>query len=199
MSSEIILASASSRRKNLLERIGLEFSVHPSGLNEDKITAEKPEDLTIKLARQKAEAVAGEYNRGIFIGADTIVVNNGEILGKPASPAEAEKMLEFLRGSSHSVITGVCIIRKNVAGNDLREDYDITEVEMRDYRQEELEGYVSSQEPLGKAGAYAIQGLGGLLVRKIEGSYFNVVGLPLHLLGELLYEFGVDILGNRAF
>ena len=199
MNPEIILASASSRRKNLLEKIGLEFAVHPSGLDEDGITAEAPGDLTVKLSRKKARTVAEKYERGLFIGADTVVANNGEILGKPGSTAEAQELLEFLRGSSHRVITGLCLINKTEDGIDIREDYDVTGVKMRDYRQEELEGYVSSKEPLGKAGAYAIQGLGSLLVQRIEGSYFTVVGLPVHLLGEMLHEFGVDILGNRAF
>lgn len=190
----LILASASPRRRDLLQSLGLNFTVEPSNLDESKISASDPVKLTVKLAREKARKVAEQKEGGIVLGADTVVKYEDEILEKPSSLQEAEEMLKFLRDSSHKVITGVCCIDKRGVRTKELNRFDVTHVKMRNYSRDEIKGYINSEEPLGKAGGYAIQGLGSLLVKKIEGSYFTVVGLPLHTVGEMLNEIGSGIL-----
>jgi len=188
----IILASASPRRKELLEKIGLKFEVEPSNYEENVSSKLRPYELAKALSFEKAKAVASHHQNALVIAADTFIVFKGKILGKPQTEAEAKKILETINGKTHSVITGLTIIdtETNKALSRLVE----TKVYIRKLTPGEIDAYVRSKEPLDKAGAYAIQGLGAVIVEKIEGDYFNVVGLPLRALAESLKEFGVNIL-----
>ncbi len=188
----IILASASPRRKELLEKIGLKFKVEPANYQEDIHLGLAPHELAQKISLAKAEAVARQHQDAIVIAADTFVVCDGQILGKPHTDKEAREMLAMINGKSHSVITGFSII--DTTKNQKLSQSVETKVYIRKLTQAEIDAYVKSKEPLEKAGGYAIQGLGAVLVEKIEGDYFNVVGLPLSALSEALKEFGVNIL-----
>jgi nucleoside triphosphate pyrophosphatase len=188
----IILASNSPRRRELLHQIGLSFDTAPSNVDEQVKAGELPETYAVRVARAKAQATAGRVGRGIIIAADTIVVQGDRILGKPGDRHDAERMLLLLSGRMHVVITGLAIIDsaegKTVTGTSL------TRVWFRDLSKDEITCYIKGGEPFDKAGAYGIQGKGALFVTKIEGCYFNVVGLPLSLLGELLRNFGIRLL-----
>lgn len=186
---KIILASSSPRRKMLLEQIGLKFEVVPSKV-EEKVEGNKPCDIVKDNALKKAEDVASSHH-GLIIAADTIVVCDGKILGKPKSRKEAEGMLSFLSGKWHEVFSGVAVLNTQI-GEKVVECVK-TKVKMRKLSEEEIRAYVATKEPLDKAGAYAVQGLGALLIDRIEGSYTNVVGLPLVTLGRILKKFGVRI------
>ena len=188
----IILASASPRRKELLEKIGLKFEAEPSDYEEYLPSEGEPHELAKKLSLEKAERVARRHKKAIVIAADTFLVFRGKLLGKPRNEAEAKEMLKALNGMSHSVITGFTIVdtdNKKI----LTKSVD-TKIYLRKLTAKEIDAYVKSKEPLDKAGAYAIQGLGSVIVEKIEGDYFNVIGLPLSALAESLKEFGVRIL-----
>ncbi|MBI5418243.1 septum formation inhibitor Maf [Candidatus Poribacteria bacterium] len=181
---KIILASASPRRRKLLDKIGIKFEVYPTTLNETSFTAETPEDTVLKLALEKASQAAEMFPDCIVIGADTIVVYDNHILGKPINSDDAMRMLQLLSGKIHRVLTGIAIIDKS--RNIKLNDYEKTFVTMRILQQKEIEDYVSSGEPMDKAGAYAIQGEAKKFIIKIEGCYNNVVGLPLLKLAEML-------------
>ncbi|MGE5453750.1 MAG: Maf family protein [Methylocystaceae bacterium] len=189
----IILASASPRRYQLLQQVGLEFMVIPAEIKED-ISASSPGKLAEILAAQKAEWVAGQYPQAVVIAADTIVVADERVLGKPADRDDARLMLRLLSGREHQVITGLSVqcleqhFKKTVT--------EITKVLFRNLTDEEIETYLHSGEPFDKAGAYGIQGLGALFVERIEGCYFNVVGLPLNRLNQVLREAGINLLGR---
>lgn len=188
----IILASASPRRAELLNQLGLDFQVIPSDVSEvipEKSTA--PQELVTKLALHKASDVACKVERGLVIGADTLVVLEDIIFGKPSGPAEAVKMLSILSGKYHSVYTGIAMVQ--VPSGRTEAGYSETKVKFRSLAEEEIQSYVATGEPLDKAGAYGIQGKGGVLVERIEGCYFNVVGLPLSKLAEMLQKFGISI------
>ncbi len=189
---KIILASASPQRKKLLEQIGLEFEVEPSNHIEVTSSTLKPHQLARLLSYEKAVAVAGKCHNAIVIAADTFIVCQGKIMGKPHTEAEARGMLAALSGKTHSVITGFTII--DADKNKIVTQSVETKVSMKKLTPAEIDAYVTSGEPLDRAGAYAIQGLGAVLAEKIEGDYFNVVGLPLSALAESLKEFGVHIL-----
>ncbi|MBX5475651.1 MAG: septum formation protein Maf [Clostridia bacterium] len=185
----IWLASASPRRQAILRQLGIAFETASPQVDEDAITAASPEQLALARARAKARDVARRVGpEGFVIGADTVVVLEGEILGKPADAADAVRMLERLSGRRHSVITGVCIVRKP----DGREHAytERAEVDFAALDRPTAVAYVSSGEPLDKAGAYAAQGLGAAFVKRIEGSFFTVVGLPTASLVEALRELG---------
>jgi septum formation protein len=187
----IVLASASPWRKEILEKTGLPFTVDASGCDEEIVTALSPHDLARRLSRRKAAEVASRYKAAIVIAADTFIVLGKRIFGKPGTAAEARRMLNALNGKKHLVITGFTIID---SGTDKRLTRSIeTTVYFRKMTQGEINGYPRSGEPLHKAGAYGIQGLGAALVRKIEGDYYNVVGLPLCAVVEGLKEFGIDL------
>lgn len=188
---KLILASASPRRKELLKILGLNFEIIPS-MVEEKIIGKEPTLIATSLAEQKAQDVAKRVEEGIVIGADTIVALEGTILGKPESKEEAVRMLSMLSGKEHHVITGIALI--DVVTKKTLVDYELTKVFFRDLTAEEIENYVRTNEGLDKAGAYAIQGIGSILVKGIEGCYFNVVGLPLTKIYLLLQKFGIDIL-----
>jgi len=188
----IILASASSRRKELLKKIGLKFKVEPSNYEENISFELEPHELAKSLSLEKAKLVATNHKNTLVIAADTFVVFEGKILGKPRTETEAKEMLETINGKSHSVITGFSII--DTENNKALSRSVETKVHLRELSSNEIDAYVKSREPLDKAGAYAIQGLGSVIVEKIEGDYFNVIGLPLGALTESLKEFGVNIL-----
>ena len=181
----IILASASPRRANLLRQIGLEFRVLPSQINEPNIESQ-PIEAVKCIAYEKAKAVIDQVESGLVIGADTTVVANQVAIGKPASYQQAVELLTKLSGGRHQVITGVALI-------DVSQKTEIvwsetTSVFFRQLNNKEIEAYVASGEANDKAGAYGIQGKAATFVRKIEGCYFNVVGLPLASLAEKLYQ-----------
>lgn len=192
---KLILASSSPRRSELLASLGLEFSIVPSTVPEPAYNGETPADYGQKLATVKATSVAQKVSDGLVIGADTIVVLDGRILGKPQDSAEAREMLTRLSGRTHSVYTGIAVV--NAKTKELVAEAVETQVAFRPLSKEEIEAYVDSGEPLDKAGAYGIQRLGGLLVSRINGCYFNVVGLPLSALDRLLKRFDYAILLQR--
>jgi len=173
----LILASKSPRRRYLLEQAGIEFSVIPSSFDENSVKLSSPDSYVRQLAESKAGDVAGQYPDSWVIGADTIVLIDGTILGKPGSRAEARTMLKILSGKTHQVLTGYCICCHRTGR--LFSDAAKTDVQFKKLTQREIDWYIKSGEPFGKAGAYAIQGIGTFLVRRINGSYTNVVGLPV--------------------
>jgi septum formation protein len=186
---KLILASASPRRAEILRSAGLPFSVLSSAVDETPVPAESPQDLVRRLALAKAELVAARaLGPTIVIAADTVVVLEGAILGKPRTSEDARQMLEKLSGRTHSVMTGVTLIR--LPDVERREFIETTQVHFASISNEEIVKYLSSGEPFDKAGAYAIQGLGGRFIPRIDGCYFNVVGLPLSRLCKELAELG---------
>lgn len=187
----IILASSSPRRKELLRQIGLDFRIDPADVDERVLPGELPDRYAVRVALDKARVAAAKAETGIIIAADTIVVLDNEILGKPADAEDAERMLMKLSGKVHRVITGVAVM--DAATGKVLARTSITCVWFRSLAPNEISSYVATGEPLDKAGAYGIQERGALLVEKIDGCYFNVVGLPLSMLGELLRNFGVDV------
>lgn len=187
----LILASASPRRRELLTQIGLEFTIYPPEVDEGRQSEEAPADFVRRLALVKARSVAAGLTNGVVLGADTIVVVGETILGKPANPADALRMLELLSGITHRVITGVAAV--DAASGREEALAEVTAVTMRPISPREMGAYVATGEPMDKAGAYAIQGRAGAFVTGIEGCYSNVVGLPLARTTELLAQFGIDL------
>jgi len=185
---KIVLASASPRRVELLSSAGIEFEVIPGDVSEEILTGETPEDYVERLARAKAEDVARKTDGCFFIGADTIVLCDGEIMGKPEDSADAERMLNKLSGIPHEVITGFAIYDKERDG--VIADTVRTRVYFKQLSDEEIRAYIATGCPFDKAGAYAIQGGAAHMVEKIEGSYTNVVGLPLCEVVETLRRMG---------
>lgn len=181
---DFILASASPRRRELLRQLGLSFFVAPSRLREKNQSGMKPRAHAVYFAESKAKEVAYRHQHMWVLGADTIVVLGEEILGKPADFTEASFMLSRLSGQSHRVITGICLVHASLRV--VESEWVETEVFMSNLSVEDIEGYVRTGEPMDKAGAYGIQGIGGCFVKRIEGSYSNVVGLPLCETIELL-------------
>lgn len=195
----LILASASPRRKELLERLDLPIAVVPSRVDELEQHGESPEQHVIRLSEEKTREVAGrpEQPGRFFIGSDTVVLRDGVILGKPRDPAEARAMLTSLAGRSHRVLSGYAVLDRH--SGRLLSAAVATHVEFKPLTGAEIDGYLATGEPFDKAGAYAIQGIGAFLVRRIEGSYTNVVGLPLAEVIEALEELGAVVLGaDRA-
>ena len=182
---KFVLASSSPRRQELLRNAGFTFEVRPSSVVEAVRPGETPEQFARRAAEEKALDVAAEVPRDtLVLGADTIVVVDGEILGKPRDAADATRMLRRLSGCTHRVLTGVCLVRSPERIEALR--HETTSVTFRGLEEEEIADYVASGEPFDKAGAYGIQGLASKFVTRIEGCYFNVVGLPVALVYELL-------------
>lgn len=181
----LILASNSPRRRELLQNAGFQFDVRPSGIEETRLPSEPAEDFARRLARDKALDVARQSDAGSFVlGADTIVAINGEILEKPVDATDAARMLRTLSGRTHRVITGVCLVCAPQAV--LAWAHETTSVSFRSLTEEEIGSYVASGEPFDKAGGYAIQGLASRFIPRIEGCYFNVVGLPIPLVYEIV-------------
>jgi len=188
---KIVLASASPRREELLEQIGLQFEVEPSEYDEETALASEPHKMARELSLGKASAAARKHRKAVIIAADTLVVLGERIMGKPHTNAQAREMLRTLNGKTHSVITDFTILDTET-GKVLSRLVE-TKVHMRKVTLKEIDGYVRTKEPLDKAGGYAIQGRGAVLVEKIEGDYSNVVGLPLSALAQSLREFGVNV------
>lgn len=195
--SEIILASASPRRKELLKNMGLGFEVVVSDADESAVPSDVPPYIYVQeLALIKAAAAAKKVlsrKNALIISADTIVVNEGRILGKPADTEEAFSMLKGLSGKTHSVYTGYCVMSienaYTVCGRER------TDVEFKELTDEKIRGYISTGEPMDKAGAYGIQGKGSMLIKGIKGDYFNVVGLPVSALADTLeQDFGFKLI-----
>jgi septum formation protein len=185
----LILASKSPRRRYLLEQAGLSFSVIPSDIDETTVPLSPPEIYVRVLSEAKAESIAKKYPEKWVLGADTIVLKDGAVLGKPGSIDEARSMLKQLSGQAHQVFTGYSIICKS---KDRKFSETVqTEVLFKNLADEEIEWYIHTKEPFDKAGAYAIQGLGTFLVKRINGSYTNVVGLPVCEVIEFLIKEGV--------
>ncbi|HZM85913.1 MAG TPA: Maf family protein [Blastocatellia bacterium] len=184
----IVLASASPRRAELLRQIGVDFELAPSQAEERPHPDEAPADYITRIARAKVIAVARGRERGLVIGADTVVVLDGRLIGKPENEADARKLLRQLSGRWHAVLTGValydCETRHEVA------DYEKTLVKFAAVTEAEIEWYVRTGEPMDKAGAYGIQGLGALFVDEVAGNYYNVVGLPIPLVYRLARRLG---------
>lgn len=188
----IILASGSPRRKEMLENFGLCFSTISVDIDEGLLPEESPRDAVRRLARLKADAAIQRLNGdSLVIAADTIVVLDGQVMGKPLDEEDARHKLSRLSGRSHEVITAVCV----GTGEECELEDETTRVYFRPLSEEEIRAYIASGEPADKAGAYGIQGRGGLLVDRIEGCYFNVVGLPLSRLYLMLKKHGIDLLG----
>jgi len=193
-SATVVLASASPRRRELLAAYGLEPVVRPVGVDETARPGETPRDYVERLAVAKAEAAAADAWRAVVIGADTAVVLDGEIYGKPASAADFRRMMGALGGRSHEVYTGVAVVHEGRSA--VRTV--VSRVRLRQLDEREMRQYWATGEPRDKAGGYAIQGLGALFVSGLEGSYSGVVGLPLYETGELLAAAGVDLLALAA-
>ncbi|MCH6552642.1 MAG: septum formation inhibitor Maf [Acidobacteria bacterium] len=192
MTKRLILASGSPRRRELLRNAGFTFEVIPPEVAEDNPGNEAPAKLVERLALDKAEAVAGRFHRQdnvVVLGADTVVVVDSTLLGKPASPAEARQMLQRLSDRTHEVITGVALVEPETARQTVA--HETTRVFFRPLEPQEMEDYVATGEPLDKAGAYAIQGGASRFVTRVEGCYFNVMGLPVALVDRLLRDWDV--------
>ena len=185
----LVLASQSPRRRELLERLGIPVEVRPAHADESLRPGEAPHDYVLRVARDKARAVPGD----VVLGADTSVVLRGGVLGKPADAQDARQMLRALSGQVHEVLTGVCV-RRNAGAMGVELDVVVsTEVRFATLTGAQIDWYVSTGEPLDKAGAYALQGCGGVFVEAVEGSVSNVVGLPLGETLQLLRRAGFPL------
>jgi septum formation protein len=189
----LILASASPRRAELLRAAGIPFEVAAPDIDERFLPGERPEDAVIRLAQQKAAAIAARQPDAVVLGADTTVVIGSESLGKPLEDADAARMLRLLSGRTHEVLTGICL---QTTGRTLVH-VETTRVHMRTLSEAEIAWYLSTGEAADKAGGYAVQGLASRFIDGLDGSYSNVVGLPISSVYELLKELGCDILGHH--
>ena len=183
---QLILASASPRRAEILRLVGWPFEILAVDIDESRGATEEAANYVERLARAKAEAASSRRPRATIVGADTVVVINGQILGKPVDEDDARRMLRLLSGQWHQVLTGIAV--HDGVSSQSKVAHETTEVKFGSMRDDEISWYVSTGEPLDKAGAYAIQGLGARFIEGIKGDYFNVVGLPVRLLFELLNE-----------
>ena len=189
---KLILASASPRRRELLTPVGVSFVIEVSDVEEVLDDTLSLELQVQSLALQKAQAVAAQHKDGLVLGADTVVVDAGSLLGKPQNTEEAAEMLRSLSGKWHQVMTAVAL----VDANDTKHEWtsvEITNVKFRDLTEDDIAAYVATGESMDKAGAYGIQGYGALLVERIEGCYNNVVGLPLQLVAKGLRNWGINL------
>lgn len=187
-SAPFILASASPRRVELLQDLGLSFTVIPSGADETYRSGETPSAHVRRISRAKAMVVAADYPEAWVLGADTIVVIGGEVLGKPKDREDARRMLRRLSGREHHVVTGFTILRKSVSV--LYRKTVRSTVVFRSIEEDELQWYINTDEPYDKAGGYAVQEKGGLFAKRIRGSYSNVIGLPVSEVFEILKKIG---------
>ena len=181
---KVILASASPRRKEILQNTKLNFDIQKSDIEEVILENESPEDMVVRLAYEKAFDVAKRNTDRLVIGADTIVALDNEVLGKPKDQNEAYQMIKRLSNNTHKVITGISLI--NLKENKIIKDYVVSFVTFKDLSEDSIKDYINTNESLDKAGAYGIQGYGALLVKNIQGDYFNIVGLPISRLSDLL-------------
>ena len=189
---EIILASASPRRREILQNTKLKFDIQKSDIEEEVFEEESPESMVVRLAHKKAHSVAENNRDKLVIGADTIVVLEDEVLGKPKDEEEAYNMIKQLSNKTHRVITGISLI--NLEKSIVVNDYVVSYVTFKDLSEDSIRDYISTKESLDKAGGYGIQGYGALLVNNIQGDYFNIVGLPISRLSDLLKDhFGINL------
>ena len=188
----IILASTSPRREELFARLNLPFTIEPSEYEEDMTLAMSPQKLALTLSAGKAATVAKKHRQGLVIGADTFVVFNNQLLGKPKNKQQARAMLKKLTGHRVDILTGLTII--DSASHRQVSTTAITKVYLRKMSNSEINNYIASGEPLDKAGAFAIQGLGAVIVKEIQGDFTGAMGLPLFILAGQLKKFGVNIL-----
>ena len=196
---QIILASGSPRRKELLSLVGISYQVNVSEVEE--ITTETvPANVVMELSKMKAEDVAKQYaDHAIIIGSDTVVAIGDEILGKPKNEAHAKEMLLKLSGKSHEVYTGVTVIMKKENGETIcKTFYEMSKVKIAPLSEQEILDYIATQEPMDKAGAYAIQGKFAAYVQAIEGEFYTIVGLPIARLYKEVKELGVDLIRNQC-
>lgn len=189
----LVLASASPRRQELLRNAGIAFTVQAADIDETPLPGETAQACAERLAREKAFAVAEKRPQEVVLGADTVVVVDGVILGKPLDSADAGSMLRLLSGRTHQVITGVCVVKSlaqgaSPVGHQSAIASEITQVTMSEISDEDIRAYVATGEPMDKAGAYAIQGMASRWIPRIEGDYSNVVGLPVALVSRMLRE-----------
>jgi septum formation protein len=175
---KLVLASGSPRRAEILERAGWSHQIIVAGIDETVLPNEDPAAYVQRLARSKAEAVARRLKEGLVLGADTTVVVANQILGQPVDEADARRMLRLLNAKWHDVLTGVAVIR---VGGEARVGYQTTRVRFAEMSEQEIDWYIATGEPFGKAGAYGIQGKASLFIEEIEGDYFNIMGLPIRL------------------
>ena len=183
----LVLASASPRRQELLRNAGIPFEVQPAYIPEDPLPGEDARACAERLAREKALAIAEMRPTDVVLGADTVVVIDGQILGKPTDTADAKRMLRTLSGRQHEVITGICL----VASGQWSVASETTRVTMSAISDAEIADYIASGEPMDKAGAYAIQGVASRWIPRIDGDYSNVVGLPVALVCRMLRQIGL--------
>lgn len=189
---DIILASASPRRKEILENTNIKFRIIKSEIDEVLLENELPCQVAMRLAFEKSMDIATKYKSSLVIGADTIVVLGDTILGKPKDEEDAINMLKRLSNREHQVITGISLI--NLDENKKIIDYVVSNVKFKNLTEEDIKDYIKTKESLDKAGAYGIQGYGALLVEKIEGDYFNIVGLPISKISDLLkVHFNINL------
>ncbi len=181
---DIILASGSPRRKEILENANLKFDIIKSEIDEVILPDESPYQVVMRLAFEKSVDIASKYNDKLVIGADTVVSLDGKILGKPKDKKDAINMIKSLSGKTHQVITGISLI--NLDANKKIIDYVVSNVKFKDLSQQDIVDYIQTNESMDKAGAYGIQGYGAMLVEEIQGDYFNIVGLPISRLSDLL-------------
>ncbi|MEG0854939.1 MAG: Maf family protein [Terrisporobacter sp.] len=183
---DMILASKSPRRREILENTKVKFSIQDSQIDEVMIENEPPKETVMRLAYEKALKVANDNKDALVIGADTIVVIDDTILGKPKDEAEAYNMIKLLSGKTHNVITGFALINLSLDKKVI--DYELSTVTFKELSEESIKDYIKTNESLDKAGAYGIQGYGSLLVKEIQGDYFNIVGLPISKISTALKE-----------
>src|ERR1700741_4487132 len=179
---KLVLASGSPRRAEILERAGWPHEIIVAGIDETLLPNEEAAGDVQRLARWKAEKVASGLSEGLVLGADTTVVVANQILGQPADEADARRMLDLLKAKWHEVLTGVALVR---LGGETRVAYETTRVRFAEMSDDEIDWYIGTGEPFGKAGAYGIQGKASLFIEEIEGDYFNIMGLPIRLVYEL--------------
>jgi septum formation protein len=179
---KLVLASGSPRRAEILERAGWPHEIIVAGIDETVLPNEEPAAYVQRLARSKAEAVASRLSEGVVLGADTTVVVANQILGQPVDDADAGRMLRLLNAKWHDVLTGVAVVR---VGVETRVAYETTRVRFAEMSEHEIDWYIATREPFGKAGAYGIQGKAALFIEEIVGDYFNIMGLPIRLVYEL--------------
>jgi len=186
---KLILASSSPRRAEILTAVGWEYEKQIADIDETELPAEKPAEYVRRLAREKAEAVAGKYTDALVLGADTIVVIENKIVGKPKDLTDARRMLKMLSGNWHEVLTGVALVKTAEGDSETKVDLQRTRVKFVVLSDEEIEFLIERGEPLDKAGAYAVQAQAALFIEQIEGDYWNVVGLPVNLIYALSKTF----------
>ena len=190
ITEKLVLASTSLRRAEILSAVAWPFEVVGSGVDETRLRSESPVSYVTRLEMEKAKAVASRISAGLVLGADTTVLTSGELLGQPKDAQDARRMLRLLSGQWHEVLTGVALVRAGQQNCSVV-DHERTRVRFGDLSDAEIDWYVSTGEPMGKAGAYAVQGKAALFIEEIQGDYFNIVGLPIRLVYELVRKLQV--------